>query len=305
MGTSDSFAKINLICQICQRVRSVSESDLWSVRPCGRPWESNLWARPHRFESPIGLSRTAGDAVRSLAEAMHLAEDRTASPAVRERPIGLSNLWGRARTPTASHHKVMWSVWEAVLGLSRPHRSASQIGLSNLWGRESPWEAVWESDRPLMHTDRTLPAEAMRLAVKSVRRPRGSDCIARCAWEADRHLRLPRPHRSERPCAWAFSMYFCVWEAKFVRPWEAVRGCAPLIGSDRSHDKSERPWEAVRGPCSSHWLRDLWNICVFSTFLTFSYVSLISLRIGSLVGWGYCLRYHMWIPWLNSIPTSI
>ena len=27
-GTSDSFAKINLICQICQRVRSVRESDL-------------------------------------------------------------------------------------------------------------------------------------------------------------------------------------------------------------------------------------------------------------------------------------
>ena len=47
-GTSDSFAKINLI---CQRVRSVRESE---VR--GR-------TRPHRFESPIGLSRTAAAAV--------------------------------------------------------------------------------------------------------------------------------------------------------------------------------------------------------------------------------------------------
>ena len=32
----------------------------------------------------------------------------------------------------------------------------------------------------LSHTDRTLPGEAMCLAVKSVRQPRGSDSIARC-----------------------------------------------------------------------------------------------------------------------------
>ena len=41
----------------------------------------------------------------------------------------------------------------------------------------------WESEVPI-GLSRT-PGEAMRLAVKSVRRPRGSDCIARCAWEAD------------------------------------------------------------------------------------------------------------------------
>ena len=220
MGTSDSFAKINLICQICQRVRSVSESDLWSVRPCGRPWESNLWARPHRFESPIGLSPQS-----------HVI-----------------CLRGRARPLTASQigltDRTLKSVrpWESVRGrvgvrsASHAHRSDS-TGRSNAFSRE-------------------ISQAAPRIGLHR-----------RCAWEADRHLRLPRPHRSERPCAWAFSMYFCVWEAKFVRPWEAVRGCAPLIGSDRSHDKSERPWEAVRGPCSSHWLRDLWNICVFSTFL--------------------------------------
>ena len=54
------------------------------------------------------------------------------------------------------------------------------------------------------------------------------------------------------------------WEAMWGRKWEAVGGCAPLIGSDRSHDKLweaepmgghvrqceaefGRPWEAVGG----------------------------------------------------------
>ena len=36
-----------------------------------------------------------------------------------------------------------------------------------------------------------------------------------------------------------------VWEAEFGRPWEAVGGHAPLIGSDRSHSQSGEhglPW---------------------------------------------------------------
>ena len=82
---------------------------------------------------------------------------------------------------------------------------------------------------------------------------------ARPKWEAVRG-RSGRPARpkceaeSGRPC-----------EAKSGRPCEAVGGRAPLIGSDRSHDKlweaepmggHVRPiWEAVRGrserPCEA------------------------------------------------------
>ena len=48
-GTSDRFAKINLICQICQRVRSVRESDLWG-RVGGRG--SPKWEAVRGRESP-------------------------------------------------------------------------------------------------------------------------------------------------------------------------------------------------------------------------------------------------------------
>ena len=63
-----------------------------------------------------------------------------------------------------------------------------------------------ESDRPLTHTDQTLPAEAMRLAVKSVTWPRGSDCIAsvreRPIGISDSHgLTDLRGRVRERPCA--------------------------------------------------------------------------------------------------------
>ena len=55
--------------------------------------------RPHRFESPIGLSRTPGGRSDSTGrsnafsrEISQTAPRMTASPGVRERPIGLSNL---------------------------------------------------------------------------------------------------------------------------------------------------------------------------------------------------------------------
>ena len=56
------------------------------------------------------------------------------------------------------------AVWEAMRVRARPHRF------------ESP---ICEADRPLTHTGRCNAFS------------RGSDCIARCAWEAD------RPHRSD------------------------------------------------------------------------------------------------------------
>ena len=94
--------------------------------------------------SPIGLSRTPGDAVilgpvwliSRLNALPHTVEsDRPLTHSGRCSPIGLSNLWGRA------HHKVMWSVWESeVRGRTRPHRFESPIGLSRTAG-----DAVWSS----------------------------------------------------------------------------------------------------------------------------------------------------------------
>ena len=231
---------INLSAMICQRVRSVRESDLWGRE---RPWEA--------VSDSHGLTdlrvRSASHAHRSDSTGRSNAFNREISQAAPR--IGLHRpVCMRGRSDSQICEAVGVRPWplttkscdlserpcSASHGLTdRPHRSDSQICEADLWGRESPWEAVWESDRPLTHTDRTLPAEAMRLAVKSVRRPRGSDCIARCAWEADRHLGLPRPHRSERPCA---------WEA--VLPWLA----------QTDHMTKVRGRER---PCSSHWLRDL------------------------------------------------
>ena len=132
---------ICLICQICQRVRSV------------RPWESDLWGR----ESPIceavrGRAPTASQIWESDRPLTHTGRSNAfrigLSAAVRERPIGLSNLWGRGST--ASHHKVMWSVWESeVRGRARPPtashgltdrtlKSVRPICEADLWGRESP-----------------------------------------------------------------------------------------------------------------------------------------------------------------------
>ena len=141
-GTSDqsvSYDMICLICQICQRVRSV------------RPWESDLWGRESPWEAVWESDRPLTHTGRCNAfsrEISQTAPRMTASPGVRERPIGLPH--GLSRTLTASHHKVMWSVWESeVRGHARPptashgltdwpHRSDSQIYEANLWGRESP-----------------------------------------------------------------------------------------------------------------------------------------------------------------------
>ena len=227
-----------MICQICQRVRSVRESDLSESPICEAVsdshgltdlrvrsashahWSdstgrSNAFSREISQAAPrIGLHRPVCVRGRSDSQICEAVGVRS--------PIGLS---------PQSHVICLRGRCSASHGLSRPHRLDSQICEADLWGRESPWEAVWESDRPLTHTDRTLPAEAMRLAVKSVRRPRGSDCIARCAWEADRTSDI--------------SIDFYVWEAEFVRPWEAV---LPWLAQTDHMTKvrgRERPWEAV------------------------------------------------------------
>ena len=163
------------ICQICHIVRSVRESDLWSVRPCS---------------DSHGLSRT------------------------------------------------------------RPLRSVSP-----------------KSDRPLTHTDRT-PGEAMRLAVKSVRRARGSHSLARCAWEADRTLTSTgrsnafsrgsvreRPRDAVRSSALWLAQTDHMRNAVRPRGWEAEFGLSrPLTASDSLSKPikwlgsgSESAWEAVRG----------------------------------------------------------
>ena len=83
-------------------------------------------------------------------------------PGVRERPIGLSNLWGRVRERPCACEAVL-TTKSCDLSESPKPLTASQIGLTDL--SESPkWEAVWEADRPLTHTGPVapLPAEGVR-----------------------------------------------------------------------------------------------------------------------------------------------
>ena len=126
----------------------------------------------------------------------------------------------------------MWSVRSV-----RESKRVRSVRESDLWGRGSPkWEAdrtlksvrpiceavgVRGADRPLTHTGRCSPilgAAWLISRLNALLRPVESD---RCAWEADRHLGLPRPHRSVRPIGLSN-----LW-GRSVRP----------IGlSDRSHD---------------------------------------------------------------------
>ena len=82
-----------------------------SDRPCDLS-ESPKWEAMWEADRP--LTHT-GPVAPLPAKAMHLAEDRTASPAVRERPIGLP-------------HGLSLRTLRQI---TRPHRSASQIGLSD------------------------------------------------------------------------------------------------------------------------------------------------------------------------------
>ena len=226
--------------QICQRVRSVICEAVWeAVRV-----RSDLRVRSVR---PIGLSRTPGDAVIlgpvwliSRLNALHrplCVRGRSASQ------IGLSNLWGRARTPTASHHKVMWSVWESeVRGRSASHAQRAMQSDPRLNALLRPVEVRLRvrSERPIAHGLSRTPI-GLR-AMQSDPRGRLTDFTAK---------RIASPGV----------------RSVCVRGRVRERPCSLLIGSDRSHDKfceaegmRGRKWEAVRGrerPCSSHWLRDL------------------------------------------------
>ena len=153
---------------------------MWSV------WANQRSTASHSL--PLSASQSASHVHRSDSTGWSNAFSREISQMAQR--IGLSHLVcvrGRSapRPPTsASHHKVMWSVCvEAVGGHGRP------IGLSDRSHEMPKWEAVgvrlashahqpWESN--------PLPGEAMHLAVKSVRWPRGSDSLSRCVWEADR-----------------------------------------------------------------------------------------------------------------------
>ena len=135
----------------------------------------------------------------------------------------------------------MWSVWEAEFGLSR------------------------------------TPGEAMRLAVKSVRQPQGSDSLTRCV--------RGRSDSTRQSNAFSREISQTALRIGLPHPVCAESGrpnLGSLIGSDRSHDKcgrlrgkweakSGRPrWEAEVGgrggrpkvegcgrPCSPDWLSNL------------------------------------------------
>ena len=224
--------------QICQRVRSVICEAVWeavrvrSVRP---KWEADLWGRSVRpWES-----------------------DHT--PA--ESPI-LGAIWLISRLNALPHTVVSDRTSDSHGLTDRPHRSDSQIceavGVRGgrpsdrshdfvVRGRGSPSTAsqIWESDlwgRSASHAQRAMQSDPRgRLTDFTAKRIASPGVRERPIGLTDRTL------KSVRPCALEILCILYVWEAEFGRPWEAVWGRAPLIGSDRSHDKSERPWEAVRG----------------------------------------------------------
>ena len=199
-GTSDSFAKINLICQICQRVRSVRESDLWgrSVRPCDKSespkWEAVTHTASQNWESDRPLTHT-GRCCHPRGRLTDFTAKRIASAGRVRSPARCA--WEADRTLKS----VRPCAWEAVLSseANQTLKSVRPIGLSDRSHdfRTPTASQIWESDRPLTHTDRTTPAESPILGaiwlisrLNALLRPVESD---RCAWEADRTLKSVRP----------------------------------------------------------------------------------------------------------------
>ena len=165
-----------------QRARSASHAHRGSDCIARCAWEAD---RPHRFESPIceadrPLTHT-GRCNAFSREISQTAPRMTASPGVRERPIGLSNLWGRVR------HVICLRVRSRVGGRSASHAhraSRTSTGWSNAFSRE-------------------ISQASPRIVL-----PRPVEVrLAQCAWEADRpptrlrtltasQIGLSRPHRS-------------------------------------------------------------------------------------------------------------
>ena len=220
-GTSDSFAKINLICQICQRVRSVRESNLWGrVGGRGRPSTAShhkvIW-----FESPIGLSRTAAES--PILGAIWLISRLNALL----RPE--SDLWGRSDSQICEAVGVRarpltrksCDLSESPIGLPRPSH-----GLTDLRVRSAShsWPAVRVRSS----------GQSQLYRAKQPDRPEDQTLMAGQPWEADRTLKSVRPWeavcvRGHAPwLAQTDHMTNCVrprgWEAVWGRKWEAVRG---------------------------------------------------------------------------------
>ena len=252
--------------QICQRVRSVICEAVWeamrvrSERPCGRP---------------IGLSRTAGDAVRSWASRTSAGRSNAFS---RGSDCIARCAWESDRPPTrplTSDSQICESCdlsespkWEAVLGLPRPHRFESPIGLTRPHRFESPiglsrtlaespiLGTIWLISRlnALPHpleSDRTPTASHAHglsdLGVRGADRPltHTGRCspILGAAWLISRLNALLRPGVRERPIGILDSHVPhrserpCAWEA--VLPWLAQTDHMTKVRG------RERPWEAV------------------------------------------------------------
>ena len=229
------------ICQICHIVRSVRESDLWSVRPCGRPWESDLWGRESPWGSPIGLSRTPGDAVIlgavwliSRLNALLRPVESDRSPGVRERPIGLPH--GLSRTlrqitwfespiglsRTAGDAVILGPVW-LISRLNALHRPVCMRGRSDSHRSDSQ---ICEADRPLTHSGRCSPILGAVWLISRLNALHRPVCVrgrsASQIWESDGALWLAQTdhmRNSVRPRGWEAESDF---QADIERPWEAV-----------------------------------------------------------------------------------
>ena len=103
--------------------------------------------------------------LRDLPEPIRGARPLTASHGLSLLSCDLSEPIRGARPHTASH-----GLPNSASQTYKIHRISNAHGLTDLRVR---------SVRPIGLS--CTPGDAMRLAVKSVRRPRGSDCIARCA----------------------------------------------------------------------------------------------------------------------------
>ena len=116
--------------------------------------------------------------LRDLPEPIRGARPHTASQ--------ISLKMSQIRPPTASHG----------LPLPRPPTICHVISLSQSGSTASHESPIWDSASQ-------TPGEAMRLAVKSVRRARGSYCLARSPISerpcSDSHGLTDRPHRFESP----------------------------------------------------------------------------------------------------------
>ena len=161
--------------------------------------------------------------------------------------------WEADWTPTASHFGLSLGSesprWEAVLGLPRPLTTKS-CDLSESLRVGGRGRSNSASHAPQL--DSTMRSNAF------------SREISQTATEDQ----TPSPGVCERPIGLrARQCKFVDFQCISGRPWEAVGGCAPLIGSDRSHDKlweaeamggHGRPKVGGRGrPCSPDWLSDL------------------------------------------------